>query len=219
MRLFKFAGYTSVVVAAALAIAVYQHVPAAVPEANIAASVVRTAPLLDRAWQLPVAATFNRRVDSQSNLSVCGPSSLANVFRSLSERPVTESDVLAGTGLCPTGFCVSGLTLDELAQVASRHTDRTVTVLRDLTPSQFLEHLRHTNEPGRRYVVNFRRREIFGSGGGHFSPIAGYLENEDLVFVLDVNDRFKPWLIERSRLYAAMNTLDGTKKRGLLLIE
>jgi len=68
-------------------------------------------------------------------------------------------------------------------------------------------------------VINFRRREIFGAGGGHHSPIAGYLENEDLVFVLDVNENFRPWLVERSRLFAAMNTLDGDKKRGLLLIE
>jgi hypothetical protein len=30
---------------------------------------------------------------------------------------------------------------------------------------------------------------------------------------------FKPWLVERSRLFAAVDTLDGGKKRGLLLIE
>jgi hypothetical protein len=45
------------------------------------------------------------------------------------------------------------------------------------------------------------------------------LEAEDLVLVLDVNDKFQPWLIERSRLFAAVDTLDGDKKRGLLLIE
>jgi hypothetical protein len=27
------------------------------------------------------------------------------------------------------------------------------------------------------------------------------------------------WLVERTRLFAAVNTLDGDKKRGLLLIE
>jgi hypothetical protein len=36
---------------------------------------------------------------------------------------------------------------------------------------------------------------------------------------LDVNDHFQPWRVERSRLYSAVNTLDGNKKRGLLLIE
>jgi len=112
-----------------------------------------------------------------------------------------------------------GLTLDELAEVARAHTTRKVTVLRDLTPDEFREHLQKSNDAGRRYIINFRRREIFGAGGGHFSPIAGYFENEDLVFVLDVNENFRPWLIERSRLFAAMNTLDSDKKRGLLLIE
>jgi hypothetical protein len=37
--------------------------------------------------------------------------------------------------------------------------------------------------------------------------------------VLDVNRNFQPWLIERSRLYAAIDTMDGDKKRGMLLIE
>jgi Phytochelatin synthase len=137
----------------------------------------------------------------------------------LSEAATTESAVLAGTGRCWTGYCIVGLTLDELAGVARAHTNRKVMVLRDLTPEVFLDHLRSSNDPAKRYVINFRRREIFGSGGGHHSPIAGYLENEDLVFVLDVNEHFHPWLVERSRLFAAMNTQDGDKKRGLLLIE
>jgi hypothetical protein len=42
-----------------------------------------------------------------------------------------------------------------------------------------------------------------------------------MVFVLDVNERYKPWLIERERLFSALDTIDsdGDKKRGLLLIE
>ena len=45
------------------------------------------------------------------------------------------------------------------------------------------------------------------------------VEAEDLVFVLDVNRDYLPWLVERARLFAAMDTWDGKKKRGLLLIE
>jgi hypothetical protein len=40
-----------------------------------------------------------------------------------------------------------------------------------------------------------------------------------LVFILDVNPDYQPRLVERARLFAAVNTLDGDKKRGLLLIE
>jgi hypothetical protein len=112
-----------------------------------------------------------------------------------------------------------GLTLDELAEVARANTSRKVTVLRDLSEEQFREHLKRSDDPSRRYIVNFSREQIFGAGVGHHSPIGGYLEAEDLAFVLDVNSDYQPWLIERKRLFDAVNTFDGDKKRGLLLIE
>lgn len=193
--------------------------PPPIPPAVIASSVTHDAALLERAWQLPAARAFARELAWQSNGSVCGPASLANTFRSLGESATSEDEVLAGTGRCLTGFCFMGLTLDELAGVARAHTKHKVRVLRDLTPDKFRDQLRLSNDPSRRFVVNFTRKAIFGGGGGHHSPIGGYLEPEDLVFVLDVNRDFKPWLVERPRLFAAIDTLDGAKKRGLLRIE
>ncbi|MDI4239463.1 phytochelatin synthase family protein [Bradyrhizobium sp. Arg237L] len=190
-----------------------------VPSETIASSVTRTPELIERAWHLPVAATFHNYVSWQTNGSRCGPAAVANAYRSLGEAASTEGKVLAGTGRCWTGVCILGLTLDELAEVARANTSRKVTVLRDLSEDQFLEHLRRSNDPGRRYIVNFDRAQIFGASVGHHSPIGGYLEGEDLVFVLDVNSDYQPWLVERKRLFAAVNTFDGDKKRGLLLIE
>jgi hypothetical protein len=214
-RLFMGAGViAALVVAVALLFA-----PARVSQEAIQTSVTRDAPLIERAWQLPAASTYAREVVWQSNPSRCGPASLANVFRSLGDPASTEGAVLAGTGRCWTGFCFLGLTLDELADVARAHAGRKVTVLRDLTPEEFREHLRRSNDPAQRYVVNFSRAAIFGEGVGHHSPIGGYLEAEDLVFVLDVSSRFQPWLVERQRLFSAMDTRDGEKKRGLLLIQ
>jgi hypothetical protein len=155
----------------------------------------------------------------QSNGSRCGPAALANVYRSLGDAASTENKVLGDSGRCWTGVCVLGLTLDELASVARANTARKITVLRDLSEEQFREHLRRSNDPGRRYVVSFSRAVIFGAGVGHHSPFGGYLEAQDLVFVLDVNPNYRPWLVERSRLFSAINTLDRDKKRGLLLIE
>ena len=193
--------------------------PPTIPQKTIDASVVRKIELLDQAWQLPAAANFNRALTFQSNASRCGPASIANVFRSLGEAAVTENAVLAGTGRCWTGVCILGLTLDELAEVTRQNTKRRVTVLRDLTSDAFREHLRHSNDPTRRYVINFTRAKIFGAGVGHHSPIGGYLESADLVLVLDVNQHFGPWLVSRTKLFEAMDTLDGDKKRGLLLIQ
>jgi len=185
----------------------------------IRSSVTRSEAGIEKAWRLPTASTFKRELTWQSNPSLCGPASIANALRSLGETATSEDSVLAGAGRCWTGICFMGLTLDELAEVTRLKTRRTVTVLRDLSPDQFQQQLRRANDTGRRYIINFSRKEIFGAGTGHHSPIGGYLEAEDLVFVLDVNRDYQPWLIARARLFAAMDTWDGKKKRGLLLIE
>lgn len=209
------------VVLALLAGGAYFAAPPSVPEEAIQTAVTRTPALMEQAFAQPVAQSFGPEISWQSNASRCGPASVANVFRSLGEEEVTEDAVLDRTGFCWTGWCIVGLTLDELARVAQANTERTVTVLRDLTEDEFLEELKKANDPARRTIINFRRAEIFGTGAGHHSPIGGYLEAEDLVLVLDVNETFKPWLVERKRLYDAMNTVDsdGGKKRGLLVIE
>jgi hypothetical protein len=177
------------------------------------------AALLERAWHLPVAATYQRRLFFQPNGSVCGPTSVANVERSLGHEASSVDVVLAGTGKCWSGMCLGGLSLDELAEVARHATHRKVTVLRNLTLAQFREELTHVNDPRRRYIVNFQRAPLFAQGGGHHSPIAGYLEAEDLVLVLDVNEKFKPWLVKSDRLFKAVDTGDADQKRGLLRIE
>lgn len=192
--------------------------PPQVSREAIASSVMRDPALMERAWSLPAAASFRRELSWQSNGSVCGPSSVANVFRSLGERAASEATVLEGTGLCWSGLCFMGITLDQLGDVARAHTKRKVTVLRDLTADQFREHLRQSNNARVRYIVNFTRKVIFG-GGGHHSPIGGYLEDKDLVFVLDVNRDFGPWLVSREKLFAAIDTQDGDRKRGLVRIE
>jgi hypothetical protein len=175
--------------------------------------------LLQKAWQLPVAATYQRRLFFQPNGSVCGPTSIANVQRSLGSESASVDSVLKGTGECWTGICWMGLSLDELAEVARHATGRKVTLLRDLTLAQFREELHHVNDLDRRYVVNFQRAPLFAQGGGHHSPMVAYLEDEDLVLVLDVNENFKPWLVKSERLFKAMNTGDAGHKRGLLRIE
>jgi Phytochelatin synthase len=218
-RRYLFIGVAGVLIAGLLGAGALVVAQSKVSPEAIASSVSRTPELIERAWRLPVAATFNRALTWQSNGSRCGPAAVANVYRSLGDAASTEGKVLAGTGRCWTGVCIFGLTLDELAEIARANTSRKVIVLRDLSEQQFREHLRRSNDRGRRYIVNFSRQSLFGAGVGHFSPIGGYLQAEDLVFVLDVNQDYRPWLVERARLFEAVNTFDGDKKRGLLLIE
>ena len=177
--------------------------------------------LLEHAWSLPVARTYLHELDFQPNGSMCGPTSVANAFRSLGEGPDTPDTLLEGTGKCRLGFCFGGLTLDDLAQLVHEKSRRSVTVLTGLSLDEFRMHLRHSNDTGRRYLVNFQRGLLFGKGVGHHSPIAGYLPDRDLVFVLDVNPNFGPWLVSSERLFRATTSPDSStgKPRGLLLIQ
>lgn len=177
--------------------------------------------LLARALALPVAARYAAAIDYQRNPSFCGPTSLVNVMRSLG-LAAEQRTILDGTETRTVlGLLPGGLTLDELAAIARRKLQRKVTVLRDLDLPMLRAQLRRSNDPAVRYVANFSRGPLFGRGGGHHSPIAGYLEAEDLALVLDVNRKYRPWLVRPERLLEAITTVDrgAGKARGLLLIE
>lgn len=94
-----------------------------------------------------------------------------------------------------------------------------------------------SNQPQNyRVAVNFLRSSLFGFPtprwlvfsswllalmGGHFSPILGYLDEENLVAIFDVNAKYGFYLVEARRLFASVNTFDfmnGTT-RGLVLTE
>lgn len=178
--------------------------------------------LLQKAWQLPVAATYHGApaLVYQKNPSFCGPASLVNVMHSLNEAAVGQDNVFEQTSFHFWNAAL-GMPLDRLAELVRQKSHRKVTVVRDISLAEFRAHLRRSNSPDRRYTINFHRGPLFGTGHGHHSPIGGYLEAEDLVLVLDVNQSFKPWLVRSERLYQAMDTVDsdGGRKRGMLLIE
>lgn len=177
---------------------------------------------LAQAWASPVAASYRRfSYEYQSNPSFCGPASVANLLHSLGLE-AAQADMLRGTAFRPWfGVLVNGLTLDELADVVRTRLDRPVHVVRDLSLPAFREAMKRSNDPDRRMIVNFHRGPLFGRGAGHFSPILGYLADEDLVFVGDVNDHYRPFLVGSERLWRAVTTIDGAsgKGRGLLIVE
>ena len=93
--------------------------------------------------------------------------------------------------------------------------------LRNLSLDGFRTEIAGSNDPARRIIVNFTRASLFGRGHGHFSPVLGYLAEEDLVFVGDVNAAYRPWLVPTIRLYEAQDTVNSASdaKRGLLEVE
>lgn len=195
--------------------------PAPAPVDSVAAAAHYQNPaLLERAWALPVASTYRSRFEYQINGAFCGPAAAVNLFHSLDLHQFTQNNVFdrAETGYWKARLL--GMNLDELAGLIRDNAALEVTVLRGLTLEEFRGQMRRANDPALRYLINFNRRPLFGVSIGHHSPIGGYLMDLDLVFVLDVLDDYKPYLVSVPRLYEAMDTVDSEtgKKRGLLAI-
>jgi len=178
------------------------------------------AAMLETAWALPVARTYRQTFEYQVNPMFCGPATAVNALKSVGISQFQQSTVFDKSSIKYMKAMTAGLTLDEMATLVHDSSGWNVTALHDLTLAQFREHLKRSNDPAVRYTINFHRKPLYGYSGGHHSPIGGYLEKEDLVFVLDVYDPFKPFLVSSARLYEAMNTMDDEsgKTRGLLLM-
>jgi Phytochelatin synthase len=176
--------------------------------------------LLDRAWQQPVATTYPNPIDYQVNGAFCGPAAVVNLFQSLGIDQYNQDNLFEKAEVSYWKARVMGLTLDELAGLIRANAALEVTVLRDLTREAFRAHLRRANDPAYRYLINFSRQPLFGVDIGHHSPLGGYLEESDLVFVLDVLEVYQPFLVSADRLYAALDTVDSEtgQKRGLLAV-
>jgi len=178
--------------------------------------------LLERAWALPLAARLPRPPLPQPNVSACGPTSLMNVGRALGQPSLSLAELTSGESRCLRGLCLGGFTLDELASLAARHVSGwQVTVVHPSSATALREVLRAAPTKGQLVIANFTRAPLFGRGGGHHSPLGGLLEPEDLVFVVDVNADYGPWLAPTQRLFEAIDTTDPSsgEKRGLLIIE
>jgi hypothetical protein len=157
--------------------------------------------LLRKAWALPLARLYQPLL-SQGMTSVCGPTSVGNVLRSMQVR--AGKNPLRGIGL-------RAMSLDQLVAEASEVLPPgwRVQAVRPSSVEELRTELRASNSADRRYIANFTRRPLFGGGGGHHSPIGGYLEDEDLAFVLDVNARFGPWLVSTERFFEAIHTISN----------
>jgi hypothetical protein len=102
--------------------------------------------------------------------------------------------------------------------------------------SAFMSALKKVNNPGKyRVSVNFLRPALFGPPaprllpsslllalfGGHHSPVMGYLEQEDVVGVFDVNHRYGILLLSSRQLFEAVDTFDilSGAKRAIIITE
>jgi hypothetical protein len=180
--------------------------------------------LLANAWQLPVASRYKSNFVYQQNDAFCGPASVVNILSSLGAHGLTQINVIDNSSIYYIKARIFGLTLDEMQRIfkdnlqKTGHSEWSVRKYRDLTIDEFRDHMRQTNRPEFRYVINFNRLPLFGIDIGHHSPIGGFFEDSDNVFLLDVLEDYKPFIVSTEKLFIAMNTIDSETElnRGLI---
>lgn len=179
----------------------------------------------------PLAAHY----ETQENQAFCGVATLVMVLNSSGlpapqpagfapYRFFTQEDIFAPNGT--TIFAADwirhhGLTLDQLGQLAT-HEGLSVQLVHATTNglAQFRTQASTAlATPGQYVIINFNRASIGAEGYGHFSPLAAYNQKTDSFLILDVaRYKYPPAWINAKALYAALDTTDGEKTRGYMIV-
>ena len=115
-----------------------------------------------------------------------------------------------------------GLQLRQLAQVLRAHGLAVTTRVVDdgaAAPPLVEELARNLAARDDYVLVNYARKALGQTGGGHISPLAAYDRASDSFLIMDVNPNRAPWVwVGAADLIAAMRTFDTVENRGYLLI-
>ena len=115
-----------------------------------------------------------------------------------------------------------GLQLRQLAQLLRAHglSVTTRVVDEDAAAAALIgELVRNLTTRDDYVLVNYSRKALGQTGGGHISPLAAYDRASDSFLIMDVNPNRAPWVwVGASDLIAAMRTFDTVENRGYLLI-
>ena len=115
-----------------------------------------------------------------------------------------------------------GLQLRQLARVLGAHgLDVTIRVVDDDADAGAIgrEIARNLATRDDYVLVNYARKALGQTGGGHISPLGAYDAASDSFLIMDVNPNRAPWVWVKARdLIGAMRTFDTVENRGYLLI-
>jgi hypothetical protein len=118
---------------------------------------------------------------------------------------------------------VQGITLPEFACLA-RCNGLNATLRRadELTKEQFISDIQRTCKIDYEYLcVSFSRKSLNQTGEGHFSPIGGYNQKENMVLIMDVA-RFKypSYWVSLDLLWESLQPIDSAtqKPRGYIIL-
>jgi len=194
--------------------------------------------LLEKAWSLPTSQIYKKNsVMYQPRSGLCGHASLNNVLQSIDLSPLDYPRMRP--------FSLNGLrdfaheSIHEKLKLHSSDKKQPQIESVEAFPSYSYEDFRNmlktqVNNPKYRFIANFLRTPLFFCDrgllysirkvmNGHFSPVIAYLEEEDMVLILDTNSTFKTYLCPVERLFHGCNSRDFFQSsknghRGLIRI-
>ena len=115
-----------------------------------------------------------------------------------------------------------GLQLRQLAQALRSHRLEVAVRVVDEHASPDVvrrEVVENLGRGGDFVLVNYSRKALGQTGGGHISPLGAYDEHTDSFLIMDVNPNRAPWVwVESAALIEAMRSFDTVENRGYLLI-
>lgn len=119
----------------------------------------------------------------------------------------------------------AGLSLGDLTKILAKvyhlKTDLTYAKKNDeRSVKKFREILKKTVADKTSFLIaNFDGKILGSQTSGHISALVAYDEDSDSVLVLDAALHKNPWFfVEVSKLYEAMNSMDGETYRGYLVV-
>lgn len=174
---------------------------------------------------------------AQQYLSYCGPASAVIVLNALGRKPVqdiyhfpyaiyNQDNIFSAAALAhiaPTSILHKGLTIAELAElIRANHARAKVVLAQSSSYKQFMKDALAALKSHNRYiVVNYYRKSLGQTGGGHISPLAAYDALSDRFLIMDVSRyKYPPAWVKSKDLWTAINTIDSDshKTRGYLLV-
>lgn len=158
---------------------------------------------------LPKGLELTFRRHTQESVIAAGGKTRAQVFG----EPVVVDGKASRDG---------GYQLRQLDQLLQAHKLATRLVIADDRKAEAdirQDLIDNLNRPGDFVIVNYHRKTVGQSGGGHISPLAAYDAATDSVLVLDVNPSLHPWVwMPLATLIQGMRTRDGAENRGYILV-
>lgn len=209
----------------ALFIADVRHRQQPLPEGLIELKSKRGMQLLKRSHHKTDLKPLERFYTSQIYLSYCGVATGVMLSNALLNRTVyTQSNWFTGL---PGGVhsayetFFGGMTLGQFDDLMTARGFRTTRFHGgELSLDEFRERIiRNMSNEENMLVINYHRPVLNQKGGGHFSPIAAYEQQDDRVLILDVAEhKYPPVWAPLNQVWKALDTTDRSAhaQRGMI---